>query len=352
MNSAFTPEELKRFLNNELDEPIEGKKAEEIAEYLKGLSDEQLSQILPDQEFEQLLPVTIPKLIQGTMRKNIKKEVKGRSGWQKPLLMAACLIGLVFGGYVLLQISVKSGNRTPISQDLNRIVVTNNTRSDSYIHLPDGSGVLLKPKASISYQDNYTKNRFVYMEGIARFDVKHDPDKPFTVIANGIGTLDIGTSFWINNNKSKEEVTIKLEEGSIAVKSLENSRPARNIYLTPGQQIKILKRQGNYIVSNTMQGHQLNVLSEDKAGTPVKQVQTNWTNAAFSFSKSPLQKVFEQLSARYQVKITADPGILKDREFTGKIMYGDSLNVLLQTICDLNHLQYTRKGDKVLITSK
>ncbi|SEA36638.1 FecR protein [Arachidicoccus rhizosphaerae] len=352
MNSVFTTEEIKRFLNNELDELLKDNKAEKIAEYLKSLSDEELNQILPDQEFEQIQPAIIPKVIRVKMHKNIKRQINGQGNWYKILLIAACLIGLVFAGYYLLNITINPTSNLPLTQDLARTIITNKTKSDSYIHLPDGSGVLLKPEAQISYLSNFTQNRFVYMQGNARFDVLHNPNKPFSVIANGIGTLDIGTSFWVNNNKSKGEVTVTLLEGSIAVKSIQNNIPEKNIYLKPGQKIKISKIKGNYIVSNTQQRKESKILSDYGAITSNKQVQTNWTNEAFSFSKSPLQNVFEQLSARYHVEITVNPAILKDREFTGKIMYGDSLNILLDAICNLNQLKYNRKGNKIQITNK
>ena len=351
MNSAFTPEEIRKFINNEPDLDVEGDKAEKIAEYLKGLSNDALNQLMPDQEFSEVTPVEIPRSVQAAMRKKVKNEVKGKSqGWQRPLLIAAALIGFIWMGHFLLQLTTGHTATDSATFDLVRKTVGNNTATDRYIHLPDGTGVLLKPKAAISYLDNFTDNRYVYMEGNARFDVVHDARRPFTVIANGIGTLDIGTSFWVNNNTSRQEITVTLLEGSIAVKSLENSFPGNNIYLQPGQQIKILKNKGNYIVRNIDPRQQKDEAAAEDAATLDKQVVTNWTNQAYSFSKSPLQKVFDQLSARYQVEIQVDPVLLKDREFTGKIMYSDSLNILLDAICKLNHLTYTRQGNTIQIT--
>lgn len=349
MNSAFTPEEIKKFLNNELDGDSE--KAAVIADYLHGLSSEALDELLPDAAFLEGTPVEIPGTIQSVMRKQVKKAVKGNDGsWRKPLLIAACLIGFLLAGHFLLKLTVSQEVLSPVTFDLTRKSVANNTGTERYIHLPDGSGVLLKPGARISYQDNYKDNRFVYLDGQARFDVKHDPSKPFRVIASGIGTLDIGTSFWVDNDKKMGEITIKLLEGSIAVKSLENSFPDKNIYLQPGQQIKIFKREGHYLVSNLYPTKVIENKGVDPSALSDKTAITNWTNQAYSFSKSPLRKVFDQLSARYQVEIQVDPALLDNREFTGKIMYSDSLNVLLDAICNLNHLSYTRKGNKILVT--
>jgi len=351
MNNEYTPDELKQFLNNELD----GEKAEQIADYLQGLSGESLEEILPDAQFMEGALVEIPGRIQSAMRRKIQRELKGRLNyWQNPLMIAACLVGLLLAGAFLLQLL--SGSYAPLTRtgdvDLARKIIINNSGAQKYIHLPDGSGVLLMPKASVRYLNNFLENRFVYMEGKARFDVKHDALRPFTVIANGIGTLDIGTSFWVNNNKNKAEITIRLEEGSIAVKSLENSFPYKNIHLQPGQLIKIFKNEGHYLVSNLQRPNSLPQLRSKTTGLADKAIVTNWTNQAYSFSKSPLRKVFDQLAIRYQVEITADPALLENMEFTGKIMYNDSLNVILEAICKLNHLSFTRKESKIQITQQ
>ncbi|UAY55546.1 FecR family protein [Arachidicoccus terrestris] len=349
MNSAFTPEDIDRFLNNDL----EGEKAEKIAAYLKERSGQELGQYLSDEEFYSTKPVEIPHTIQLVMRKTVRREVRDASGkWKKSLLIAACLIGFFLTAHYLLKLTAQNTEGDLDRYTLSRKTIRNSTAGEKYVHLPDGSGVLLKPDASVSYQDNFTDNRFVYLEGKARFDVKHNATRPFTVVANGIGTLDIGTSFWINSDKSKEEITVQLLEGRVAVKSLENSFPEKNIYLQPGQQIRIKKRAGGYLVSNMYDSKHRDAIAATAPSIGDRQMVTTWTNAAYSFSKSPLQKVFEQLSIRYQVEIKIDPHLLENREFTGKIMYADSLNILLDAICNLNHLHYTRSGNTIQITEQ
>lgn len=349
MNSEFTPEDIEKFLNNELD----GEKAEKIAAFLEQLPGGELDRHLPDEQFYRTDPVEIPRVIQSVMRKAVRREVTGMSGrWKKPLLIAACVAGFFLAANYLLKLTTQHSGFDLNSYSLNKEIIRNNSGQEKYIHLPDGSGVLLKPNAAITYMDNFKDNRFLYMEGNARFDVKHDRHHPLTVIANGISTLDIGTSFWINSDKSKEEIKVQLLEGSVAVKSLENIHPLKNVYLQPGQQILIRKHKGDYLVSN------INGAKHQDANTTLsysaddKQVVTTWQNAAYSFSKSPLQKVFDQLAVRYQVEIKVDSHIVQDREFTGKIMYTDSLNVLLDAICNLNHLSYIRNGNKIQITEQ
>lgn len=349
MNSEFTPEDIKKFLLNELEE----EKTEKIAAFLKTMSSQQLDTYMPDQVFYETDPIEVPGPIQIRMRKAVKKEVRGNTGdWRKPLFLAACFIGLIMGGYYLVTLTNHPTGGDLTAYTLTNMQVSNKTGKDKYIHLPDGSGVLLKPAASIRYLSNFIENRFVYMDGNARFDVKHDARHPLTVVASGIGTLDIGTSFWIYNNKNKAEVTVQLLEGSIAVKSLENSFPAKNIYLQPGEQIRIRKQVGDYFVSRMQQIDPQTQVDPLPTNAKNRLAVTNWTNAAYSFSKSPLQKVFEQLSARYHVTILADPVLIQNREFTGKIMYTDSLNILLNAICNLNHLSYTTNGKKIQITEK
>ena len=346
MKQEITPEDIDQFLKNSL----RGPKADKVAAFLGQLTLEELEQYLPDTDFYEQDIAQIPSGHKKALRRAVRKEVRGENGyWKKTLLVAASMVGFMFLASYLLKLTKRPAYKHTALYSLEQKKINNNTGKEKYIHLPDGSGVMLKPGARLTFMDNFMENRFLYMDGMARFDVKHDARHPFIVIANGISTLDLGTSFWVNSDQAKQEVRIQLLEGSIAVKSMEDNGLLENIHLRPGQQILIRKNMGDYLVSNLYPAESSTLPVAHVAALNRTEGETTWNNAAYRFSKSSLRSVFDQLEVSYQVQIEVNPALIQNSVFTGKILYTDSLNTILDAICTINHLSYERIENKIKI---
>jgi hypothetical protein len=70
------------------------------------------------------------------------------------------------------------------------------------------------------------------------------------------------------------------------------------------------------------------------------------------FKQAALKNVLSQLEARYNVKIIAEDDVTKDIVFTGKLYATDSLQPILKSICDMNKLDYTMRGDSIFLQRK
>ena len=89
------------------------------------------------------------------------------------------------------------------------------------IYLPDSSKVLLKPNSKIRYSSDFVKERLVDLEGNAFFDVRKNPNSPFTVQANSLEIKVLGTSFDIMSFKNITESKITVATGLVSVSNEE-----------------------------------------------------------------------------------------------------------------------------------
>lgn len=84
--------------------------------------------------------------------------------------------------------------------------------------LPDGSKVWINSGSQITYDDQFNrKERLVFLEGEAYFEVTEDKDRPFIVKTETIDVQALGTSFNVRSYGEDEQVFAVLIEGKIKV---------------------------------------------------------------------------------------------------------------------------------------
>lgn len=83
------------------------------------------------------------------------------------------------------------------------------------ITLADGSRVSLDSNSKVTVRYTETARRLQLLQGQARFDVAHDLERPFSVLAGGEKVLATGTAF--NVDLSGAEVRVTLIEGHVVV---------------------------------------------------------------------------------------------------------------------------------------
>ncbi|MBC7488110.1 MAG: FecR domain-containing protein, partial [Cytophagaceae bacterium] len=77
-----------------------------------------------------------------------------------------------------------------------RNIVKSTAENGDVFYLPDSSMVWLNKHSSLTYTSSFDgKERIVYLEGQAFFDVKKNPEQPFIIHASGTITKVLGTSF-------------------------------------------------------------------------------------------------------------------------------------------------------------
>lgn len=200
------------------------------------------------------------------------------------------------------------------------------------LQLPDGSMVWLNSVSAIKFPTKFTgKERKVYLEGEAYFEVKHNASIPFIVeVSDKQSVKVLGTEFNISAYKDDAEVKTTLLQGSVKV-----TTPDKNtVMLSPGQQAVV------------------------KRGVPIK-AHSNvnmdmilaWKNGFFLFKNTDIVEITRQLSRWYNVPIHLDPK-LKGQTFSGKLPQKDDVRILLKMFETTNMIDCEIKNNAIEMKTK
>lgn len=161
---------------------------------------------------------------------NIRKRRKKLFQYVLPLLLI-----LVAGGYLLFQSSQK---RTE------KLTQTVNTSSfPMVITLSDSTVVSLAPQSSLQYPLHFKdKERIVYLDGDAQFNVKRNTEHPFKVHAENIVATVLGTIFNISSGDSA--MVVELLTGKLNVEIMDSKmNPEQSILLSPNERAVYVRNE-------------------------------------------------------------------------------------------------------------
>lgn len=132
--------------------------------------------------------------------------------WSWASAMAAGLTGIVVVVMMYL-----SGTSEPAPTDRDAFIYKENPASQqTRFMLPDGSVVWLNSKSSLRYARDFTP-RTVTLNGEAFFQVKENPQRPFTVTAGNLSTTVLGTSFNVAAYPEVDAIEVALVTGKVSV---------------------------------------------------------------------------------------------------------------------------------------
>jgi ferric-dicitrate binding protein FerR (iron transport regulator) len=101
------------------------------------------------------------------------------------------------------------------------------------IVLPDGSQVWINSSTTIAYNDDFSKERTVTLDGEAFFSVVHDSLSPFRVKTADMVIEVLGTKFNVHSRSDESIEQVILTEGSVEVNMPHNEE----MQLTPGERL-------------------------------------------------------------------------------------------------------------------
>ncbi|AQG79057.1 FecR family protein [Spirosoma montaniterrae] len=273
-----------------------------------------------------------------------------RSLWTWPVVAAATLT-LALG---LSWWRMQSGTPNRVSRPLETGIdvpnerpreTRNNTSTRQRLTLADGSTVLLQPGATLRYPIRFGgRNREVALTGEAFFRVTKRPDQPFLVLANGMVTKVLGTSFRIRANDADPTVTLEVKTGRVAVfaqTDLDQVRQspglsAPSLLVTPNQQVVFERKTGQMNRS---------LVDEPALLTIPEQ------NRDFVFTDAPIAQVFSTLETAYGVDIVYDSDALQRCTLTAPLG-NEPLFDKLTIICRAIGGRYEVVGAQVVIQAE
>ena len=191
------------------------------------------------------------------------------------------------------------------------------------VRLQDGSRISLDSDSEVTVRYTHYARALHLIKGQARFDVAHDVERPFSVIARDRKVVATGTAF--NIDLTQPSVAVTLIEGHVVVldatgdmeTALQPARKALPVELHAGQEL-VAADNKTLVVKDAN----------------IKQV-TAWASGQLAFSNETLSEVVARVN-RYSATpiIIADPDLANER-VSGVFNVGDVpgfLDIITQTM--------------------
>jgi transmembrane sensor len=322
-----------------------------LEKYLSGTctpDEEAMARTWASAQPDYVLPLAAPE--KQEVEKRLWRQIKATTQpapvwatWRNPVVWAVAaaasiVLMWVSGTWPTHHASVRKTAQTPAA--VSDLAMLNTSNVPQLLKLSDGSVVRLQPGAKLSYPARFRGlTRCVYLTGEARFDVRRDPNHPFTVQTGDLTTEVLGTSFVIRSPERGRAIEVAVLSGKVSV--YENSNPAANrrngILLTPNQRATF-DRATRQLVPSVVEN-------------PVMVRQPDPKTVEFVFTETPLPAVLAELSAVYALEIIADSNHLKQCTFTGDLN-NLSLFDQLELVCRTLNARYEVRGTHVFISGE
>ena len=214
----------------------------------------------------------------------------------------------------------------------NFISVTTGGDEIKTVSLPDGSTIWLNGGSSVHYNRKFSKNRHVFLTGEACFDVKHDERHPFYVETSDITVKVLGTRFNMSAILTDDFVETTVEEGTVYLSSLDDSRT---------------KKLG-YTLTSQMQS----VFNKDDREYEVKNVNaavfTSWRYGRREFNNEEIGNILDKISEWYDLEIDMPENIKDKYRFTITIR-DENPETVFKLFEKTSALTFTMDGKKVSV---
>ncbi|MFL5501185.1 MAG: FecR family protein [Gemmatimonadaceae bacterium] len=197
------------------------------------------------------------------------------------------------------------------------------------IVLADGTRVLLGPTSRLIVAADGSDERLVTLDGIAYFNVVHNPARPFTVIAGAIRIQDVGTAFAVESDDSAgTQVTV--DSGSVAIGAV-NRKSSAGAVLNARDRASI-----------DIDG----VVAVERSAASEEDVA--WTQGRLVFRDTPLVLVGAELYRWYGVRLRVADSSLMNLHLTASFS-GEPVDRVLNVIALSLGARIERQGNVAIL---
>jgi len=216
----------------------------------------------------------------------------------------------------------------------NTVIVPFGKRSQ--IELSDGSKVWLNSGSKFVYPAVFKKDkREVYIEGEGIFEVRHDRNHPFIVIAKNHKINVLGTVFNVSSYSDDDFISTTLKNGSVQISYGRSSffKSDKTMKIIPGTSASYNKSTNEMKVQN---------VEVDKY--------FSWREGAFIFENDNLKSIAKRISRYYNVDITIENKELESQTFSGYLDLKDDVEKVILTIKETTNFTYnSTEKNKIII---
>lgn len=196
--------------------------------------------------------------------------------------------------------------------------------------LEDGTSVHLNAQSCLKIPEQFSgKQREVYLEGEAYFEVTSDNDRPFVVKTVRADVAVLGTKFNVSTYPDDERWLATLVQGKVQV-----SRGTRRLLLSPGEQVSITE-------SGEMSKKTVDVYPY-----------IAWTSGRFVFHDERLDHIMQSLRRWYDFDVFYTSPEVKELHFTIDIVKYNEISELMKKIERMEKLTCKMQGKTWVISPK
>lgn len=200
------------------------------------------------------------------------------------------------------------------------------------LRLNDGTKVILDAGSYLSYPEKFTEDRTVHLTGEAFFQVKHDQQKPFKVVANHALVKVLGTKFNVRAWQDNPTVSVAVIEGKVSL-----GRSEKNVEQS-------ILTKGYYS-------------SLSKNGSPEEPIRVNvqqylgWMHNEIHFHDATVKEVLSQLKRWYDFNIQIDDHAMLEERVNVHLLR-TNVDDVLDIIAEITDTRVERNSNIIKITSK
>jgi ferric-dicitrate binding protein FerR (iron transport regulator) len=255
------------------------------------------------------------------LKEKIRRQHAGKRhvkyGWRIAIRAAAAVFAgiLVLNGFQMMKTLSK-----PFT------IVTNLGERVQTI-LPDGSKIWVGACSKLEYYNPLpffaSKERQVYLNGEAYFEVEKDKAHPFVVHSNDLQITVVGTRFNIRSNDDDLFITTTLLEGEIKV-----ATPAwgdKEIVMKPNEQLRFNRETEQ----------------RELYACPSAQEYIEWIDGKLHFEGASLGEIAASLERYYNVTIAISDEALRNKKFTCDFETTENIYQIFSILKLTNTFDYT-----------
>jgi ferric-dicitrate binding protein FerR (iron transport regulator) len=227
----------------------------------------------------------------------------------------------------------KSDEKELATSNITYLERANPNGQKSKIILTDGTVVWLNAASKIRFPEKFDlKERRVFLEGEAFFDVTRDENRPFVIQSKSAVTTVLGTTFNVKSYE-KEPIQITVASGKVKV-NMENAGSLENdeLVLIQNEQITFSPESGELIKKNVDSNYFL-----------------SWKEDIIRFDNSKLSEVAKTLERWYDKKITIENEKLNNCKLVAEYKNEKLYNVLLSLKFSLG-IDFKVLDDEIVIS--
>lgn len=198
--------------------------------------------------------------------------------------------------------------------------------------LSDGTRVWLNSQTRLCFPVEFNlRERKVYLDGEAYFEVSRDSMRPFFVkMFNDVEVEVLGTSFNVRAYQGEKEIETVLEAGSVRMFNQEGG-----VYLKPGM------RAVYAVKEKTM-----------KTAKVDTELYTSWRNGQYVFFNETIENILNKLSRWYDIYVFYQDESAKNLMYSGSIRKYETIEHLLEAIELSGGVYFEIKGNTIVVNRK